>query len=152
MCSYENLLNDANSHGLKVIEMNFESDAKGLCSGNLIGLRKDLPAVEKICILAEEIGHFETTVGNILDQSNPNNRKQEVSARKWAVDKLLDIEDLFRAADACCGTLYEVAEYLEVTEEFLMEALSVFKHRYGHSYTAGEKTIIFNDCGFYIVT
>lgn len=152
MCSYENLLKDANSYGLKVIEMDFESDAKGLCSGNLIGLRKDMPATEKSCILAEEIGHFETTVGNILDQSNPNNRKQEVSARKWAVDRLLDIEDLFRAGDARCRTLYEVAEYLEVTEEFLLESIEVFKRRYGQSYNSGGKTIVFNDRGFHITT
>lgn len=110
-----------------------------------------MSVAEKVCVLAEEIAHCQTTVGNILDQGNPNNRKQETSARKLPVDRLLDIEDLFRAANACCSTLYEVAEYLEVTEGFLLESIEVFKRPYGYSYTSDKKTIVFNDCGFYII-
>lgn len=151
MCTYENLLNDAKTMGIDVTEVNFESNAKGLCKGNKIGIRKDMSVAEKACVLAEEIAHCQTTVSNILDQGNPNNRKQETSARKLAVDRLLDIEDLFRAANACCSTLYEVAEYLEVTEGFLLESIEVFKRRYGYSYTSDKKTIVFNDCGFYII-
>lgn len=150
MCSYEKLLNDANMMGLKVFEMDFESDAKGLCSGERIGIKKDMPSSEKACVLAEEIGHYYTTVGNILDQSGAGNRKQEMIARKWAVDKMISIEDIFRAAEQPCSTLYEIAEYLEVTEEFLLEALEVFKKRYGHSYTHEGKTIVFCDHGFCI--
>ncbi len=35
---------------------------------------------------------------------------------------------------------------------FLLESVEVFKRRYGHSYISSEKTIIFNDHGFYIIT
>lgn len=150
MCNYEKLLHDASMIGLEVKEIQFESDAKGLCKGQKIGIRKDLSAAEKACVLAEEIGHYYTTVGNILNQKNTENRKQEIKARKWAVDKILTIEDVFEATEHPCSNLFEIAEYLEVTEEFLLEALEIFKKRYGHSYTYNGKTIIFCDYGFCI--
>ena len=150
MCNYEKLLHDASMIGLEVKEIQFESDAKGLCKGQKIGIRKDLSDAEKACVLAEEIGHYYTTVGNILNQKNTENRKQEIKARKWAVDKILTIEDVFEATEHPCNNLYEVAEYLGVTEEFLLEALEIFKKRYGHSYTYNGKTIIFCDYGFCI--
>lgn len=66
MCAYDDLLNDAGRMGIEVTEVSFESDAKGLCKGNKIGIRKDMSSAEKVCVLAEEIGHYKTTVGNIL--------------------------------------------------------------------------------------
>ena len=148
MCNYENLLHDANMMGLEVKEVDFASCAKGLCKGEKIGIRKEMPRNEKACILAEEIGHYYTTVGDITDQRDTGNRKQEIKARKWAVDKMIQIEDLFRAAAQPCQNIYEIAEYLEVTEPFLLEALDVFKKRYGASYTYNGKTIVFYDYGF----
>lgn len=150
MCNYEKLLHDASMIGLEVKEIQFESDAKGLCKGQKIGIRKDLSDAEKACVLAEEIGHYYTTVGNILNQKNTENRKQEIKARKWAVDKMLTIEDVFEATEHPCSNLFEIAEYLGVTEEFLLEALEIFKKRYGHSYAYNGKTIIFCDYGFCI--
>ena len=150
MCNYESLLHDAGMMGLEVKELHFESNAKGLCKGQKIGIRKDMPKIEKACILAEEIGHYYTTTGNILNQRDTGNKKQEMKARKWAVDKMISIEDLFRATEQPCRNLFEIAEYLEVTEEFLLEALEVFKKRYGHSYTHEGKTIVFCDHGFCI--
>lgn len=150
MCSYERLVQDANTMGLEIVEKYFKSDAKGLCKGAKIGIRKDMPKIEKACILAEEIGHYYTTTGNILNQRDTGNKKQEMKARKWAVDKMISIEDLFRATEQPCRNLFEIAEFLEVTEEFLLEALEVFKKRYGHSYTHEGKTIVFCDRGFCI--
>ena len=131
MCNYDELLYEANEKGLEIVEKYFKSDAKGLCKGNKIGIRKDLSSNEKACVLAEEIGHYETTVGNIID-------------------RMLSIEEIFEATEHPCNNLYEVAEFLGVTEEFLLEALEIFKKRYGHSYTYNGKTIIFCDYGFCI--
>ena len=60
MCNYDELLYEANEKGLEIVEKYFKSDAKGLCKGNKIGIRKDLSSNEKACVLAEEIGHYET--------------------------------------------------------------------------------------------
>ena len=147
--TYDDLLKEAEEKDLTVREKPLRS-AKGRIYGKRIAIQKGLSQVEKTCVLAEELGHFETTVGNILDQNNSNNRKQEKTARKWAVDKMISIEDIFRAAEQPCSTLFEIAEYLDVTEEFLLEALEVFKKRYGHSYTHEGKSIVFCDHGFCI--
>lgn len=152
MCTYESLLFDADQLGLEVIEKEFHSDAKGLCKGNRIGIKKDMCQSEKACILAEEIGHFKTSVGNITDLRNPENRKQEKTARKWAIRKMLSIEDLFLALDNACETLFEVAEFLGVTEKFLLDAIHIFREIYGVQCTFGDKTIIFLDAGFCVIS
>ena len=80
---YEQWLQEARNAGLKVIEnIPFESDAKGLICGDCIGLSNKIPtSSEKTCILVEEIGHYHTGVGNILDLSSEQNRKQETHGR-----------------------------------------------------------------------
>ena len=47
MCNYERLVQDANTMGLEIVEKHFKSDAKGLCKGAKIGIRKDMPKIEK---------------------------------------------------------------------------------------------------------
>ncbi len=152
MCTYESLLSDADQLGLEVIEKNFHSDAKGFCKGNKIGIKKNMSQSEKACILAEEIGHFQTTVGNIIDLNNLQNRKQEKAARKWAVKKMISTEDLIHAAEHSCNTLYDAAEFLGVTEKFLQDAILIFREIYGVQHTVSDKTVIFLDRGFYVVS
>ncbi len=152
MCSYEELLNDADQIGLDVVEKRFKSDAKGLCKGKKIGIKKDMLNVEKACILAEEIGHFHKTAGDILNQKNIRNRKQEKLARTWAVNKMIHIDDLFSINLNCCNTSYDIAESLGVTEEFLQEILETFKRKYGLFYHKNGKTITFHDATFSIST
>lgn len=54
---------------------------KGLYADNIIWINKYLPtSVEKACILAEELGHHYTTAGDILDQNDIENCKQELKA------------------------------------------------------------------------
>ncbi len=69
--------------------------------------------------MAEELGHHYTAVGNIFDQSVESNRKQEYRARLWAYNK------------SGCQNIADVADYLEVTEDFLQEALLCYRHKYG---------------------
>ncbi len=104
----------------------------GLIYGHRIAIRKDLPTQKaKSCVLAEELGHYYTTVGNILDQSCISNRKQELHARMWGYDHLIGLSGLVSAAKAGCHTAYEVAEYLDITEEYLLEAIKAYRDKYG---------------------
>ena len=73
----------ANQKNLQVYEKyNFSgTKIKGLyCDGNIALSRNIKTESEKKCILAEEIGHFETSCGDITDQNNISNRKQELHA------------------------------------------------------------------------
>lgn len=121
------------------------SDVDGLkgfyVNGN-IAIERDMTSTEKACVLAEELGHHYTTVGNILDQSKAENRKQERRARLWAYQKAFDLIDLVSAYKHGCRNRYEIAEYLEVTESFLQEALDTYKEKYG-PYTKVDRYVVY---------
>lgn len=129
--SYEELLLDAYDSGLKVKELHIPG-FKGRIKGNRIAIDKDIRTLkEKTCVLAEELGHYYTSSGNILDQNIDSNRKQEYRARLWAYDKQIGFEGIIKAYEVGCQSLYEMADYLDVTEEFLSEAISCYKSKYG---------------------
>ena len=78
-----------------------------------------------------EIGHHYTSVGNILDMTSFANRKQERQARLWAYNKQIGLIGLVRAFEHGCQNRFEIAEYLEVTEEFLEECIECYRNKYG---------------------
>lgn len=134
MTKEEQLQQEAYDHEIDIIEhYMFESSRlKGLYSDNVIALSKDIASKkEKCCILAEELGHHFTSVGDILNQNIDGNRKQEYKARLWAYDKQIGLTGIIRAYEHGCQNLYEMADYLDVTEEFLLEALQCYKSKYG---------------------
>lgn len=103
----------------------------GRIKGQKIAIRRNIPTIEKACVLAEELGHYHTTVGDILDQNNVENRKQELKARLWAYNKQIGLIGLVNAYSHGCHSRYEAAEYLEVTEEFLQDAINCYHSKYG---------------------
>jgi len=130
MNMYEKLLTDNND--VNVVEKSFKSRAKGLIKGKNIAIRKDLAtSTEKACILAEELGHHHTSVGDITDQTKTENRKQERQARLYAYNKLIGLRGLIQAFEKRCLCRTEMAQELEVTEEFLQEAIDCYTAKYG---------------------
>lgn len=145
MTELEQLENEAYEDSVDVIRYPFKSKRiRGLYCDRIVALNNALDTdTEKKCILAEELGHYNTTVGNILDQSTFTNRKQERNARIWAYDKLIGITGLINAYKADCKSLYEIAEYLDVTEPFLLEAIGTYKQKYGPCTTIDNYVIYF---------
>ena len=139
--NYETLLEEADSQFLVVKEKPLRAH-NGRIKGNRIAIKEDIPTTQKACVLAEELGHHYTTVGNILDQSKTENRKQERRARLWAYRKMFDLIDLVSAYKHGCRNRYEIAEYLEVTESFLQEALDTYKEKYG-PYTKVDRYVVY---------
>jgi Zn-dependent peptidase ImmA (M78 family) len=129
--TYEQLAQFAEDENIEFIEMTFPGDLKGLCKANKIGIDRRLNAKEKKCVLAEELGHYYMTVGNITDLKNICNQKQEIKARKYAIEKLVPLKNLIKASYNNCTNLYELAEYLDVTEEFLKDTLRYYERKYG---------------------
>lgn len=128
---YEGLLDEAYNLGLIVKEAKFIGN-KGRIKGNRIAIRKDIPTLkEKACILAEELGHYFTSYGDILDQRITVNRKQEYKARLWSYDKQVGLIGIVNAFNAGCRNLYDMAEYLDIPEELLLETLKCYKGKYG---------------------
>ena len=129
--TYERLLNTASENGLLVKEQPLIQH-DGLIKGNRSAIRKSLPTqAAKSCVLAEELGHYYTTAGNIIDQNNIMNRKQEYRARFYGYNLKIGLRGIINAYEAGCRSLYEMAEYLDATEEYLKEALDCYKSKYG---------------------
>ena len=89
------------------------------------------------------MGHYYTTTGNILDQSTLENRKQEHKARKWGYNKLIGTQNIIKAFEYGCKNKHEIAEYLDVTVEFLEDSIECYKKVYGVFVNVEEYTIIF---------
>ena len=132
MNKFEKLEDVAYQDDIDVLNYRFESNnIKGLYCDGVIAIREDMTIPEKTCALAEELGHHETSVGNILDMTSAANRKQERQARLWAYNKQIGLIGLVRAFEHGCQNRFEIAEYLEVTEEFLEECIECYRNKYG---------------------
>ena len=129
--NYEQLLTAADQEGLLVKEQPL-TEHDGLIRGRRVAIRQKITTQkEKSCVLAEELGHYYTSSGNILDQTKIENRKQEYRARLYGYNLKIGLTGLIRAYESGCRNLYEMAEYLDATEEYLMEAIDCYKSKYG---------------------
>ena len=105
---YNDLLNEANAEGISIKERPFKT-YDGRIKGKNIYLRKDMNTTEKSCVLAEELGHYYTTVGDILDMNAPENRKQERQARLWGYNRTIGLLGLISAYEHGCTNRYKIA-------------------------------------------
>ncbi|WP_353180459.1 ImmA/IrrE family metallo-endopeptidase [Delftia acidovorans] len=138
-------MTEAEQHGIHIYEKCFKSNALGLIKGNKIGISKALSTtIEKACILAEELGHYHTTEGNILDQLDIRNRKQELRARQWAYQCMIPLHRIVQAHLACINGRYDLAEYLGVTEGFLQAAIDRYSEKYGIFVTVDQYVVCFD--------
>ena len=141
--TYDELLKCADNDGAIVREKDIPGYG-GRINGNRIAIRKDIPTQnEKSCVLAEELGHYHTTYGDILDLDNVQNRKQELRARMWGYDRLIGLTGIIQAYKKGCRNLAEMAEELDVTEEYLLEALKAYHNKYGICTTIDNYIIYF---------
>ena len=109
-----------------------EKTLKGIYIDGNIAINTSVnDSVEKTCVLAEELGHHYTSVGDIIDMENAQNRKQERQARLWAYNKLIGLRGIIDAYEAGCQSRYEIAEYLEVMEEYLADCIEAYRDKYG---------------------
>lgn len=73
---------------------------------------------EQIEILAEECGHYATTVGDITNANSYKERldidKAELKARQWGANYLIDIKALKKAL-LSCQTVDEVLDELDIS-------------------------------------
>ena len=99
-------------------------------------------SAEKTCVLSEELGHHHTSVGNIIDMTSAGNRKQERQARLWGYNKLIGLSGIVSAFRAGCQSRHEIADYLDVTEEYLQECIDCYQGKYG-IYTEVDNYVIY---------
>lgn len=146
--TYENMLREADQQGIYTYEKSLKPNIKGLYSDKVICINKNIPTqIEKSCILAEELGHYHTSSGDIVDQSKLLNRRQEIRARNWAYEKLIPLSAIIEAHYAGIGNKQDLIEFLDVTPEFLEAAIERYQQRYGKTVTLDQFTICFEPLG-----
>ena len=74
--TYEELLEAADDLGLIAKEKDLQAH-DGLIRGRRVAIRRSIPSqCRKACVLAEELGHYFTSAGDIMDPTNAGSRKQ----------------------------------------------------------------------------
>lgn len=142
--TYDELLMEADNNGLIVKEAPLQASDDRI-KGRRIAIRQNIPTLRKKAdVLAEELGHYYTTVGRIVEQASVSDRKQERIARLWAYDKRIGLAGLVKGYQAHCQNRHELAECLEVSEDFLKEALECYREKYGSHVNFDGYTIIFD--------
>ena len=108
--THEQLLQDADDAHVTVheaIDLNGDTASSkrldGLYIDNHIALDSQLKTTaEKTAILAEEIGHHFTSVGDITDLKDAGSRQQELDARLWGYNRLIGLRGIIRAFEHHC--------------------------------------------------
>ncbi|MFY1069222.1 ImmA/IrrE family metallo-endopeptidase [Enterococcus sp. AD013-P3] len=131
MNDFETLL-DMVSNEVPVIEGPLlEKGYEGLYRQGRIYIEKSLSTNRKKERLMEEYSHHKTSVGNIINYDSPENRKQELRARRLALEALVPLDKLIECSFAGCIGNYECAEYLEVEIDILADALRHYANKLG---------------------
>lgn len=149
----EQLEIEAQDRSIDIQTTDLPTNISGLYYSNgkdeaLIAINRALETrAEQACVLAEELGHYYTSYGDLLTESTIDNtiiQHQENRAKRWAIKKLVSIKDIIEAYDAGCQSIYEMAEYLEITEDFLKKALKTYADIYGVCQQRGNYIIYFD--------
>jgi Zn-dependent peptidase ImmA (M78 family) len=127
----EELCDEAQQYGIEVEQEaipipNMDAAYINTDYGKLIVLRADGTTNEKTCWLAEELGHHVTGTDLALHYNTAADWKAEAHARRWAHMRLLT-PDAVRTAARNTDDIYEIAEALDVSVEFLQESIDDFQ-------------------------
>lgn len=143
MSHYEELLTK-NEH-IKIKDTHsLPNGYSGFYKDGVILIDKNLSERRKAEVLYEELAHHKLTYGNILDQSKFNNRKFENYARRYGYEDALPLRIIVKAHNYGVSNLYELAEYVQLSEEYIAEILKHYKNKYGIGTHYGEYLITFD--------
>jgi len=148
MTKYESLLVKADKLGVRVKEIDFGDHGEcGYYCNSKILINSNLTEKQKYTVLAEELGHHFFTYGDITDQMKIENKKQEKIARNWGYEKLVGVIDIINAYKQGMKNRHDMAEHLNVTEEFLEASIQHYKEKYGLYYEIDHYIIYFDPLG-----
>lgn len=104
---------------------------KGFIHNNVVYLSNELRGPECYQCLQEEVAHFDLTVGDIVAGETLDDQKQENLARSKAMQRSVSLEGLIDCANRHITDADELAEYFEVTTEYLKLALQNYVDKKG---------------------
>ena len=91
-----------------------------------VGIDKNVENDEELVCFAHELGHCET--GAFYNRYSKFDviSKHEYKADKWAVQRLMPVDELLSAVDKGYTQAWELAEYFGVTEDFVRRAYEIY--------------------------
>ena len=114
-----------------------------------IYINNNLSETRKAEALYEELAHHKLTYGNILDQSQWINRKFENYARRHGYEAALPLRIIVEAYNYGVSNLYELAEYVRLSEEHVLQILEHYKNKFGIGTHYGDNVITFEPLRVY---
>lgn len=129
---------------IEVVEKVLPKGLAGFYYDNIIEINKYRSKYEKHGILAEELGHHETTYGDITKLDCVTSRKLELVARRWGYQKIVSLDKLIECYISGYNTIEDICNHLEITANYLHDAIKVYYQKYGLSIMHTGYKIYFN--------
>ncbi|MDF2984738.1 MAG: hypothetical protein K0R50_248 [Eubacterium sp.] len=153
----ETLLNECKELGINVVSNPLPQNVKGLYYSDsetepVITLNPSIDTESELCcVIAEELGHYHTSCGDLLSQDTNKTviDQQECRARRWAFEKLIPLDKFIEAYTISIKNRYELSQFLDVTEEFLDECINYYTSKYGTYKIIGKYIIYFEPLGIF---
>ena len=98
------------------------------CEGiRAVSLRQGLTTREERSYLSHELGHH--IKGALYNKETPiyTRGQCEHKANKWATHKLIPLRSLFAAFRKGYVEAWQLAEYFDVTEDFILKTIEIYK-------------------------
>ncbi|EAC8350584.1 hypothetical protein [Listeria monocytogenes] len=138
---------DGISKKVTILECDLYKNTKryGIYADGHILLERHMNNKNKKVILLEEYLHSKHTAGNILDEKDICNKKQENFVRRKNYELLFSADCIIRAYNLGFIYYHDVAEYFDLPEEFIREAIEHYKKTHGVIWKVGNYVIYLGD-------
>lgn len=93
-----------------------------------------LRELKGVCL--HELGHAATGALHKVSSPYETVERSEYRANRWAAQQYLSVEAFYEAFDAGCRDLWELAEYFDLPEQDIKNALSYWTERRGIDFNA----------------
>lgn len=100
-------------------------------------------ACERCTILAHELGHYHTHPPDLFLVSESARDKYEHMADVWAAKTLLPVRKLIAAWQRGIRNVWDLAEYLDVTPDFINKSIDILEEQYGEYIYLGDVCLYF---------
>lgn len=103
---------------------------KGLIINQIVYLNPSQSAEELTSTVAEEIGHYLTSIGDIVKQDTNEKRKQEQKARDVGATMVVSPQDVVDCFNERFERIWECTEFLGITEDAFTNAIKTYAKKY----------------------
>jgi len=91
-----------------------------------IDFRNIESSADELVTVAHEVGHIETGATHTVSSPYDLIEKHEYKANKYAVQRVIPREDFLAALSSGYTEIWSLAEYFNVTEEFMRKAACLY--------------------------